>query len=136
MVFFVVCSFLYILNFFHTQDESEKHDEAIPFQTTSTFVFTDVEPSDEGEYGCLAVNEYGSDQVWVTTLPKAALSNNIFTFVADETDHSRKFERHCLNITEVNFSGQLVFLFVKHLTFSTNSVKFYKNFCIRKNTNS
>ena len=29
----------------------------------SVLSFVQVEPSDEGEYGCLAVNEYGSDQV-------------------------------------------------------------------------
>ena len=52
-----------LLNFF-PQDQVEKQEETIPFQTTSKFVFTDVEPTDEGEYGCLAVNEYGSDQVF------------------------------------------------------------------------
>ncbi len=41
----------------------EKGDESLTFETSPTLSFYDAEAKDEAEYSCLAVNEYGSDQV-------------------------------------------------------------------------
>ena len=49
---------------FQDKDDGKPVDPVI-LPSDSVLSFVQVEPSDEGEYGCLAVNEYGSDQVYL-----------------------------------------------------------------------